>query len=155
MIRVSSSLSILGWGPSVALHVSGVHLTTDVTDIVVCEGAAGSVHCKAFDLGCQVLLEVLCGCALCLQAVAQAVLRDRAGLSSRDRGSSFLFLGPTGETVILVQQAVFSSVVVNIGNSCQAGAQHTQLPAAAACQQSQPGLACRWPASSPPMAAIC
>ncbi len=29
-------------------------------------------------------------------AVADAVLRSRAGLASRSRGSSFLFLGPTG-----------------------------------------------------------
>ena len=29
-------------------------------------------------------------------AVADAVLRSRAGLASRERGSSFLFLGPTG-----------------------------------------------------------
>jgi ATP-dependent Clp protease ATP-binding subunit ClpB len=29
-------------------------------------------------------------------SVADAVLRSRAGLSSRSRGSSFLFLGPTG-----------------------------------------------------------
>ncbi len=29
-------------------------------------------------------------------AVADAVLRSRAGLGSRARGSSFLFLGPTG-----------------------------------------------------------
>jgi ATP-dependent Clp protease ATP-binding subunit ClpB len=28
--------------------------------------------------------------------VADAVLRSRAGLGSRSRGSSFLFLGPTG-----------------------------------------------------------
>ena len=33
------------------------------------------------------------------------MLRDRAGLSSRNRGSSFLFLGPTGETAMVVQQA--------------------------------------------------
>ena len=31
-----------------------------------------------------------------MDAVANAVLRSRAGLSSMDRGSSFLFLGPTG-----------------------------------------------------------
>lgn len=31
-----------------------------------------------------------------LQAVADAVLRTRAGLAARNRGSSFLFLGPTG-----------------------------------------------------------
>ena len=30
-------------------------------------------------------------------AVADAVLRSRAGLAARQRGSSFLFLGPTGE----------------------------------------------------------
>ena len=63
--------------------------------------------------------EVLCSHALYLQAVAQAVLRDRAGLSSRNRGSSFLFLGPTGEAARVVQQAVSSPVVVNIGNSCK------------------------------------
>ena len=32
-------------------------------------------------------------------AVADAVLRSRAGLASRSRGSSFLFLGPTGENL--------------------------------------------------------
>lgn len=31
-----------------------------------------------------------------VKAVAAAVLRSRAGLAARDRGSSFLFLGPTG-----------------------------------------------------------
>lgn len=31
-----------------------------------------------------------------LQAVADAVLRTRAGLAAHNRGSSFLFLGPTG-----------------------------------------------------------
>lgn len=31
-----------------------------------------------------------------VKAVADAVLRSRAGLGSRSRGSSFLFLGPTG-----------------------------------------------------------
>jgi ATP-dependent Clp protease ATP-binding subunit ClpB len=31
-----------------------------------------------------------------VMAVADAVLRSRAGLASRHRGSSFLFLGPTG-----------------------------------------------------------
>ena len=31
-----------------------------------------------------------------VNAVADAVLRSRAGLASTDRGSSFLFLGPTG-----------------------------------------------------------
>lgn len=31
-----------------------------------------------------------------VNAVAAAVLRSRAGLASRTRGSSFLFLGPTG-----------------------------------------------------------
>ena len=31
-----------------------------------------------------------------VDVVASAVLRSRAGLSSRSRGSSFLFLGPTG-----------------------------------------------------------
>lgn len=41
-------------------------------------------------------------CATCagqdqaVNAVADAVLRSRAGLASRTRGSSFLFLGPTG-----------------------------------------------------------
>ncbi len=30
-------------------------------------------------------------------AVADAVLRSRAGMASRTRGSSFLFLGPTGK----------------------------------------------------------
>ena len=32
-----------------------------------------------------------------MAAVADAVLRSRAGLAPRNRGSSFLFLGPTGE----------------------------------------------------------
>jgi ATP-dependent Clp protease ATP-binding subunit ClpB len=31
-----------------------------------------------------------------VDAVADAVLRSRAGLGARNRGSSFLFLGPTG-----------------------------------------------------------
>lgn len=31
-----------------------------------------------------------------VSAVADAVLRSRAGLAARSRGSSFLFLGPTG-----------------------------------------------------------
>ena len=31
-----------------------------------------------------------------VNAVADAVLRSRAGLASQTRGSSFLFLGPTG-----------------------------------------------------------
>lgn len=31
-----------------------------------------------------------------VNVVADAVLRSRAGLASRQRGSSFLFLGPTG-----------------------------------------------------------
>lgn len=31
-----------------------------------------------------------------VDAVADAVLRGRAGLAARNRGSSFLFLGPTG-----------------------------------------------------------
>ena len=31
-----------------------------------------------------------------MNAVADAVLRSRAGLASQSRGSSFLFLGPTG-----------------------------------------------------------
>lgn len=31
-----------------------------------------------------------------VDAVADAVLRSRAGLASTERGSSFLFLGPTG-----------------------------------------------------------
>lgn len=31
-----------------------------------------------------------------MNAVADAVLRSRAGLASQTRGSSFLFLGPTG-----------------------------------------------------------
>lgn len=31
-----------------------------------------------------------------VRAVADAVLRSRAGLGARNRGSSFLFLGPTG-----------------------------------------------------------
>ena len=31
-----------------------------------------------------------------MTAVADAVLRSRAGLAATDRGSSFLFLGPTG-----------------------------------------------------------
>lgn len=31
-----------------------------------------------------------------VKAVADAVLRSRAGLGARNRGSSFLFLGPTG-----------------------------------------------------------
>ena len=31
-----------------------------------------------------------------VNAVADAVLRSRAGLASQSRGSSFLFLGPTG-----------------------------------------------------------
>ena len=31
-----------------------------------------------------------------VKAVAAAVLRARAGLAARNRGSSFLFLGPTG-----------------------------------------------------------
>jgi ATP-dependent Clp protease ATP-binding subunit ClpB len=31
-----------------------------------------------------------------VDAVAAAVLRSRAGLAARNRGSSFLFLGPTG-----------------------------------------------------------
>lgn len=35
-------------------------------------------------------------CCFGLQAVADAVLRTRAGLAARNRGSSFLFLGPTG-----------------------------------------------------------
>jgi ATP-dependent Clp protease ATP-binding subunit ClpA len=44
---------------------------------------------------------VLCfWCLLChaaaVKAVADAVLRSRAGLGARNRGSSFLFLGPTG-----------------------------------------------------------
>ena len=73
------------------------------------------VECKAFALGCPVMFAVLCSCALYLQAVAQAVLRDRAGLSSRNRGSSFLFLGPTGETAMIVQ-TVSSPVVVSVGN---------------------------------------
>ena len=40
-------------------------------------------------------LHISCICCL-LQAVADAVLRTRAGLAARNRGSSFLFLGPTG-----------------------------------------------------------
>lgn len=31
-----------------------------------------------------------------VNAVADAVLRGRAGLAARNRGASFLFLGPTG-----------------------------------------------------------
>jgi ATP-dependent Clp protease ATP-binding subunit ClpB len=31
-----------------------------------------------------------------VEVVASAVLRSRAGLAARNRGSSFLFLGPTG-----------------------------------------------------------
>lgn len=31
-----------------------------------------------------------------MDSVANAVLRGRAGLAARERGSSFLFLGPTG-----------------------------------------------------------
>lgn len=33
-------------------------------------------------------------------AVADAVLRSRAGLAARSRGASFLFLGPTGELLV-------------------------------------------------------
>lgn len=32
-----------------------------------------------------------------MASVADAVLRSRAGLAARNRGSSFLFLGPTGQ----------------------------------------------------------
>lgn len=35
-------------------------------------------------------------CLAAVKAVADAVLRSRAGLGARNRGSSFLFLGPTG-----------------------------------------------------------
>jgi predicted ATPase with chaperone activity len=44
----------------------------------------------------QVLHKRVVGQDAAVDAVADAVLRSRAGLASRARGSSFLFLGPTG-----------------------------------------------------------
>lgn len=41
-------------------------------------------------------------------AVADAVLRSRAGLSATERGSSFLFLGPTGVTYLMVYNMLCS-----------------------------------------------
>ena len=69
-----------------------------------CLGASG----RATNAACASVLlegvkkgaELICGwCAgqnQAVNAVADAVLRSRAGLASQTRGSSFLFLGPTG-----------------------------------------------------------
>ncbi len=66
-------------------------------------------------------------------SVADAVLRSRAGLSSRSRGSSFLFLGPTGvgktELAKALAQLLFDSdknmVRLDMGEYMEVGAYTT------------------------------
>ncbi|GIL83035.1 hypothetical protein Vretimale_8548 [Volvox reticuliferus] len=50
---------------------------------------------KLLELGAELQKRVV-GQDAAVAAVADAVLRSRAGLAARNRGSSFLFLGPTG-----------------------------------------------------------
>ena len=59
------------------------------------ERLSQSERSKLLDLEAQLKTSVV-GQDEAVSAVAQAVLRGRAGLAARDRGSSFLFLGPTG-----------------------------------------------------------
>ncbi len=64
----------------VSLRVCGS--TTMLAGMAGADGGTGAYQCAGQDQA--------------VNAVADAVLRSRAGLASRTRGSSFLFLGPTG-----------------------------------------------------------
>jgi ATP-dependent Clp protease ATP-binding subunit ClpB len=69
---------------------------------------------KLLHLGAELHKRVV-GQDAAVDAVAAAVLRSRAGLAARNRGSSFLFLGPTGVGKTELAKALAQQVGVALG----------------------------------------
>lgn len=76
-----------------------------------------------------------------VDAVAAAVLRSRAGLAARNRGSSFLFLGPTGVGKTELAKALAQQVGGGDGGNgiwpCQKGSTAVRVVGCMTAQQHQ------------------
>ena len=114
-----------------ALYLCALHsnpLTTAIP-MLTAPAPAASYCC-----GQEFLHERVVGQDTAVKAVADAVLRARAGLGARNRGASFLFLGPTGVGKTELAKAVsyicgYIPSTVNPSNPCgQVGCTSCETP---------------------------